>query len=176
MKLGDILSGSGSCRPAPTRLASFKVVGYDNAHGRVVADATARLTFVDERSRLDALAEVNADLAKTHKTEPATAARRSDEEIFHVLFRALKDADDPRQPFAESVTALKNALVISVARELWEEYSAFVAEEFPPWIDEEEFKALVEEAKKKSLSDLLSSPSSSQIRRAMPSLVAHFST
>jgi hypothetical protein len=54
------------------------------------------------------------------------------------------------------------------------EYDRWCAEEFPERVDEDTFEALVEEAKKKSLGDLLSSRESSEILRALPSLVAHF--
>jgi hypothetical protein len=75
---------------------------------------------------------------------------------------------------AESADALKLALVRREAARAWAEYQTFEFEEYPPFITPEEEAALVEEARKKSLADLLSSGSSSRILQGWGSLRAAF--
>ena len=173
MKLRDLLSSAGS-RLAPTRPIRWKAIGYNERHERVMADVSAVFAFVDERQRQEALRDAAKALAKDYGSEPVPPSRRTDEESYHLLNRALRDADDPRSPFAESVEELKQALVFEATREVMSEYDRFCVEEFPPEVSEEEFKELVAEARTSFLSDLLSSSRSLQIRRAWPSLVAHF--
>ena len=149
MKLHDFLSNKSKSRPSPTRTVRFKVVGFDDRHERVVSDAVASLAFVDEAQRQEALQLANAELTKAYKDDPIPPDRRTDEESYHILQRALRDADDPRQPFAEDVRELKNGIVFKTLLHLLKDYFEFVEEEFPAAVDDEGFKGLINEAKKK---------------------------
>lgn len=175
MRLHDFLS-QGRSRPAPTRPITFKIVGTDAQEMALVGEATAVLAFVSESQRHEAFRQIEADLAKEyHGAEGAPdvpTARHDDECMYAILRIALRDKDDPRQPFCNSVKELKQALVMSEAAEIWKAYKQFEAEEFPEWVDKDTFSKLVEDAKKNSLSALLSSFGSDVVRRSMPGLIA----
>jgi hypothetical protein len=160
MKLGDILRGA-TMRPSVTRPVTFKV-RCENPDG-VVVDGLAKAVFlaVPEDQRTEALFEAQAALEKRFPGKAPPAGVAGDEEAYHLLFRALHDAE-PRANgtyarFADTVTELRNALVLPVVQRLYAEYHAFVASEYPPMVPDEEFDKLVEEAKKNSMADLLSS-------------------
>lgn len=176
MKLGEILAGQegrGVFR-APTKRIKLKVLGANASGEQTVADAEAVLSFVPEHEREEARIEAERSLAKQYPglvPEPVL----HDARVYHLLQRALRDADDPRQPFAEGgVVQLKRALHQRTALDAYVAYERWCAQEFPEQVDEDVFEQLVEEAKKKSLVDLLSAHDSSRILEAMPSLVAHF--
>ena len=171
MKLGDFLTRAGSSRPSPTRSVSFKVIGYDKQHVKHISDATAELAFVNETERQEALRDANKIVKEAYGEAEIPPGRRDDEAKFHILFRALRDTDDVRQPLAESVKELKNALVLPEAIKVWEAYCQFVAEEFPDQIDAEMFQKMVEEAKQCFFVDLLLHFGSDVVLHAMPGLI-----
>lgn len=175
MKLGDIIAGGGSTGAyrAPTKSVKFKVLGENSQSEQVIADARAELRFVPEDEAVECRDTAERVLRKKF-ADAIPADLLLDERAFQLLQRALRDADDPRQPFAASVTELRSGLQRREANRLVNVYEQWVAEEFPEQVDDDIFEQLVEEAKKKSLADLLSSHESSTILRALPSLVAHF--
>lgn len=170
MKLHDFLGQQA--RPAPTRTVTFRIMGNDSRMVGRVATATAEIAFVPEGVRQRAIREAEKAIAEEYAGEPVPADRREDERSYHILFHALRDKDDVRQPFADSVKELKGALVLPEAQRLWSEYKQFEAEEFPEWVDGDTFEKLVEEAKKNSLSVLLSSFGFDVVRRSMPGVIA----
>lgn len=176
MKLHDFLTAQGRSRPAPTRPVTFKVLGVDQRMQGLVAEAQAELAFVPESVRQEALRDAERVIRETYGEDSIPDDRREDERSYHVLHRALRDKDDVRQPFADSVKELKNALVLSEARRLWIAYQQFVEEEFPDIVDAETFERLVEESKKTSLPALLSSFGFDAVRRSMPGLLARLRT
>src|SRR5437660_205856 len=115
MKLHDFLTAQGRARPAPTRPVTFKVLGVDGQMQSLVAEAAAEIAFVSESLRAEALREADAAIAKEYGGQPIPDDRREDERMYHVLHRALRDRDDVRQPFADGVRELKNALVLPEA-------------------------------------------------------------
>src|SRR5262249_39368698 len=84
-----------------------------------------------------------------------------DEEAYQLLFEALRDeeidANGQYRRLAATVDELRSSLVLRECQRLHEEYEEYVAEEFPRVISKDEMAKLVEEAKKNSLSDLLTS-------------------
>lgn len=172
MKLSDFLNAQGRARPAPTRPINFKVLGRDQRASVMVADASAELAFVPEGARQEALRDADKIVMDAYGSATVPTDRREDERAYHVLYRALRDKDDPRQPFADSISELKGALVLPEAQRLYNEYKQFEAEEFPDIVDAEMFERMVEEAKKNSLSDLLSSFGFDVVRRSMPGLIS----
>jgi hypothetical protein len=176
MQLGDIFAGaskagSGVFR-APTKSVKFKVV-RDIDGELFVADARAVLRFVPEDAAEECKVAAEKELRKKFP-DGAPVELLLNARAFHVLQRALRDVDDPRVPFASSVDELKGALQERVAVDVYNTYVEWVKEEFPEIVDDETFDELVEAASKKSLPDLFSLFDSSKIRRAWPSLVAHF--
>jgi len=171
MKLGDIL---GAGFEAPHHKVTFKVIGKDRQGSQVVADASAVLAFVSEDDRKECWREADRETRKKYPDGDAPEAVTSDERCYHLLCRALRDEDDPRQPFAGNVGELRRALSANTFVELMRTYNEFCADEFPPHVDVDTFEKLAEEAKKKSLLDLLSQYDSWTILRALPSLVARF--
>lgn len=178
MKLGEHFLTGGRSRSAPTRSVSFRACG--TAPGgveKMIAEVSACLAFVNEGARAEAIRDANDYLLKFYRGQPIPAQAREDEETYHILNLALRDAGDPRQPLcANGVDELRQALVLHVARELWVAFTAFMAEEFPSQVSAETFGELVEDAKKKSLPDLLSGYGFSTILRSLPSLAAALGT
>jgi hypothetical protein len=172
MKLHDFLTAQGRAHPSPTRPVAFKVLGVDGQMQGLVADAAAELAFVPEAARQEGLRDAERAVREQYGEDAAPEDRRDDEGKYHVLFRALRDKDDVRQPFADSVKELKNALVLPEAARLWREYHQFVDEEFPDAVDAETFEKLVEAAKTSFLPALLSSFGFDAVRRSMPGLLA----
>lgn len=173
MKLGDFFERGGSgCVITATRPVRFRAVKVDAAGVRRTATVQAEIACVTEAQRQEALRDAERVVAKLYGDTDAPTDRREDERKYHVLFRALRDKDDVRQPFADSVDELKDALVLAEASHVWREYLAFDEEEFPEVVDEETLNALVEEAKKKSLADLLSSSGYAVVRRCLPGLAS----
>lgn len=171
MRLGDFLDAPATI-PVVQRLVTFRLVGTNRSGERVKHEqAQALLWFVTEWQRQEAYRDADKALAEIYKDRPIPVDRLIDERNYHVLFRALRDPSPPHPTFADTVLQLQNALVIDEAQHVWSEYERFREEEFPSHIDEKAFAALVEEAKKNSLSDLLTSSGSSLIRRAWPSLL-----
>ncbi len=179
MKLGNFLRAAGTARPVNPRAVQFTVKGRDDELRDVVADARAVLVFIDEEARQGARIEARAALARRYpdKTIPDDVLR--DEEVFQRLFLALRDADpDPKGrhgPFAESVDELRAALVLPEARRLAEEYDRYLADEFPPIIDDETWKKILEEAEKNSLGALLTSFGYESASRALSYLAGRSS-
>jgi hypothetical protein len=134
----------------------------------------AVLAFVDEKRRDEAMDAAETAIRRVYSDGNAPAEKRSNEIAYQVLVRALRDADDPRVQFAESVEQLRSALVQRVATHLYGEYLDFVDDEFPEVITPEQFADLVEQAKKCSAPVLLTSIDYWTLRRALPGLVAHF--
>lgn len=159
MRLGDILKTAGKARPVTLHPVTFSVIGENEQLAQVKASCEALLQFVPESEREQLRVDLHADLQKrfADKFVPETVVR--DEEIYHLLVRALrdKDTDDSgyHKPFAEDVAQLRASLVLVEARRLMSEYELFIAREFPAKIDDETWRKLVDDAKKNSLSDLL---------------------
>lgn len=175
MKLGEIITGkAGGVYDAPTRPVRFKVIGKRANGEQVVADAEAVIAFVPESQRVESRVAADKALRMSFPDGNAPADLLNDERVYHLLLKCLKDSDDHRQPFAMTVDELKGSLHRRVAVDLYTAYEKFSADEFPEEMDVDTFEQLVEEAKKKSLCDLLSSHGSELILRALPSLAAHF--
>lgn len=159
MRLGDILSRAGHARALTPRPVSFNVIGEDEHMQQTIAKVECCMIFVSEAEREKVRVELHADLGKrfADKMVPDTVVR--DEEIYHLLIRALRDKDPDEngyhQPLAASLPELRASLVVLEARRLKAEYEQFMLEEFPDKIDNETWEALVEEAKKNSAQDLL---------------------
>lgn len=172
MNLSDILMGkSGPTFDAPSKSVKFKVIGRDPQGSQTVADAEAALVFVTEDERTEARVAAELEVRKRGTADPEVLY---DTRVYRLLTYALRDSEDHRKPFVSDVNLLQRSLNRRTVMELFSAYEQFVADEFPAQMDEELFEKLVESAKGKYLSDLLSSHDSWTILRAMPALVAHF--
>lgn len=172
MKLGDILSAKNQAGlvPSVTRDVEFKIVGKGKGSGDpVTATAKATLAVINEEERAEAIREATLAVAKLFSDVAAPQESMGFETAIHVLAKALRDRDDPRGHFA-NVDELRRALVQPVATRLYSEYLAYQAEEFPDTVDNATFNRLLEDAKKKSVVDLLFTYGSSLILRVMPTL------
>jgi hypothetical protein len=89
-----------------------------------------------------------------------------DERTTQILFRALRDPDDPKKPFAPSADELRKQMSKDEKTLLSGEYTAFEQECSPSLekMTEEEFDALWEEVKKKPQIQLNSLNLGTQIR------------
>lgn len=167
MRLGDFLSAA---RPIPHKPIKFKAIGKDPSGNVATTDVDAVFVFVDEHERQRARVEAMEALKKEYKDAEPPPAVVSDEIAYHFLFRALRDAQDERITLAESVRALKNALVAKEAARLDEEYNAWIDLEYPDSVTAEEFEKMKQEAKSLFFADLLTAYGFSAIRKALPSL------
>ncbi len=175
MRLGDFLNTTVEGHvAAPLHPVTFKAIKRGKHGEEYVIEMKAVLAFVDEKRRDDAIDAAEAAIRRVYPDGNTPAEKRSNEIAYQVLLRALRDGDDPRVQFAENVEQLRSVLVQRVATHLYGEYLDFVDEEFPEVITPEQFAELVEAARKKSLSDLLTSTDYWTLRRALPGLVAHF--
>ena len=120
-------------------------------------DAEALFRFVNEEERADLSAKADAEVAKRYEGRAVPPDRLRDERTFYLLHAALRDADSPKDALAASVLLLRRALVLEEAQRIQQEYDQWIAEEFPPHVSDEEMKQLIEDAKKNSLADLLTS-------------------
>jgi hypothetical protein len=152
MKLGEFLSQKNTDRElAPFKPVSFAVVGEDRQDGSRVVNrkANAVLIFVDETKRAEALRAAKRELRQFQPDGALDPVELSNEEIYQILALALRDAENHRQPLANSVGELRAALVKPVARQLSDEYEAFLKDEFPSHVTTDEFEELAREAEKK---------------------------
>ena len=161
MRLGDIMKTAGSTRPVLPQPIEFTAKGED-AHFRVVtAKVRACLICVDEAVRTASRVSARETIADLYKDRPVPAGVVQDEEMFSLLFHALHQPDpDEKGRYArlcETVAELRSALVLPEARRIADAYDRYLSEEFPSRLSDEEWNRLLEEAKKNSLSDLLTS-------------------
>lgn len=143
MKLGDFFNEAPE---APTRPVEFDALWKNGDASTVRAKVRARFAFVDESARQQALRDAQRHLLAEYKDLPIPEQRRIDENTYYILHRALRDEDDPRQPFAASVDQLRRALTAPVSGRLIAEYADWVAAEFPSVIDKATLDGLEKEA------------------------------
>jgi hypothetical protein len=176
VKLGDILTRSrkGQAVPAPTTPLTFKVLGRDEQGVRTTTDARAVLAFVDDDERNEALRQAEKELRAEFPDGNVPLGLLSEERNYHVLAKGLRDEDDPRAPFADSVKQLRGALHHMEYERIVRAYEDFLEEEFPETPTPEQLDQLIEEAAKNSFGGLLTSYDLRTIRRALPFLVARF--
>lgn len=160
MKLHDFLSVKNETRElAPFEPVEFIVVGEDRSSGaKVRAKASAVLVFVDEDKRQDCImqAQISADAKAVNADNPEKPTGHApprtvvdNEFIYHLLLRALRDATNHRNPFADNVDQLRVALMKPVANKLYDQYEKFVEREFPDNPTVEQTQELEVEAEKK---------------------------
>jgi len=158
VRLSDILD-SPQAHHVRDRRVTVRVLGL-NARGEIVKaeDHPVALRFVNEQDKAEAHRDADAATLKLYADAGgAPDDRREEERIYHVLFRALRCADDPSKPWADTVLQLKRCVVNREAMRVWNEYCGWEMEEFPAVVDPETFAKLVEDAKKNSMPDLLKS-------------------
>jgi hypothetical protein len=147
-------------------------MGLDSQHSAIVTEAKAELAFVTEFDRQEAMRTAEKELKALYGSEEISDDRRRDAYTYHILQRALRDADDVRTAFAGSVKELEKALVLPEANKIWSEYIQFCDEEFPDYVDPDTFEKLVAAAKKDSVSTLISTFGYEDVRRSMPGVLA----
>lgn len=160
MKFGEFLRQGGRTRQVNLRAVTFKATGQDENLRSVTAEVPAVMAFVDEDRRETIRVEAAADLDKRYQGKQIPAGVTRDEEIYRLLFEALRDPT-PNESGShgrlfDNLTELRTALVLPEVRRLSDEYDLFLVEEFPPRVSQADFDAMVEDAKKNSASDLLS--------------------
>jgi hypothetical protein len=174
VKIEDFLTNLGNNPPAPAEPVDFKILHEDSQGERYKLTVNAVFVCLTERQRQAAL---KAALAYCRKEYPDGVPndRLAEEERYHLLAEALRDADDPRVQFA-SVTRLRAAIPPSELGELWVKFTGFIDREFPPSVSPEEFAKLVEDAKTFTFAELLTSTGSMKLSRAFPALLFLYGT
>jgi acyl-CoA hydrolase len=171
MQLGNILNGARTQR-AVTRPVKFRIIATNSREERTTAPAEAVLVFVAPDEHQEALVLAQEAIDTRFRARPIPAQVLASEQQYHFLLLALRDKSDPAKPFASSIGDLRLSIPGPVAEMLVAEYQRFVDEEFPDFVEDDDFEKLVEEAKKKPFADLLTSFGFSQIQRALGSLAA----
>lgn len=157
-------------RPAPSHRVAIRLCGKDRNGNEVMADAEAVMVLVSDDARLRCTEEAAAALAKAGKAP--TDERLRTEETYHVLCRALRDADQSSKPFFETVLQAQSLLVAVEAVRIMREYQGFVDEHYPEVISVDEMQAMEDDARALFFGDLISKYGYWPIRRALPSLAA----
>lgn len=174
MRLGDILRSAGSARPITLRPVSYTALGTGPRLEQTKQTVPAVLMFVSEQEREQVRIDLHADLFKRYPDKHVSDAIVRDEEVYHLLVRALRDKDPDdagfHHPLAADVSELRLSLVLPEARRLKEAYDLFVLEEFPAKIDDDTWAKLLEDAKKNSVSDLLTEYGYESVVQALSSL------
>lgn len=170
MKLADILD-SPTAHHVNGRPIDFIVIGINSRGESVQAPASAKFRFVNEQERAELFAKADAEVAKRYDGK-APFDRQIDERNYYLLHAALRDADSPSDPFAVSVMKLRNSLVREEAQRIYKAYEDWIEEEFPAHVDDAEMAKLIEEAKKNSMLDLLTSYGFKRTLSALRSLAA----
>lgn len=175
MKLGDLIASSmaGKALLAPTKHIKFKVLLHTADGQRTASDASAMLVFLDDNERDQAIAAADKASEARYGGNPPVDAREGERQ-YYILAAALRDEEDTRVSFAKDVAELKRSLHAIDRARIYEAYIDFLAEEYPVEIDEATWKALVDDAEKKSLRDLLMLYGSSQIRRVVMPLAGRY--
>lgn len=173
MKLGDILKGAGA-RVSVPHSVQFTAVGQNAQLQRISVPVPAVLIYVPEDTRETLRFDARSALAQKYPGKLPTERVISDEETFHLLFHALHQpepgASGAYSRLCDTVDELRMSLVLNEADRLTMEYHRYMALEFPPYVSDKEFEELVDEAKKKSLADLLTSYGFEKCARALTSL------
>src|SRR5438477_4319006 len=141
MKLGNILRAAGTARPVNPRAIEFTLVGRDlNTFRHIVAPAKAVFVFVDEDQREALRVDARTSIAERFKNKVIGDDVIRDEEAYHKLFYALRDAEpDPNGlhgRFCDTVDELRQALVLPEAQRLTSEYEKYLKDEFPQLIED----------------------------------------
>jgi len=158
-------------RPVSFRAIRRTAKADDDTAEVYAVDVRALLQFVNESDRAEANRE--ADLYVNSTLKPGQSApdgAREDARALYVLFRALRNVDPPNAPLCRTVEELRGGLTRPAFLDLWAEYNRFESEEFPPYVDADEFGRLVAAAKKTPLPGLLDSFDSDFVRRSLPGL------
>jgi len=160
VKLGNFIRSAGA-RPINPHPVLFNAKGRDQNLKLVKAEVRAVFVFVDEDQREELRVRAREAVRKKFADREIPDGVFRDEEEYQLLFEALRDEDvdaNGQYPrLADTVDELRSSLVLRECRRLMDEYEQYIAEEFPPAISKDEMAKLVEEAKKNSVSDLLTS-------------------
>ena len=158
-------------RPVTFRAVRRTVRADDDNAETYAVDVRALLFFVDESERAAAYRDADNSVNATLKPgESAPDGAREDARALYVLFRAIRNTDAPHVPLFRTIDELKGCLVRPAFLDLWSEYCRFEQEEFPPYVDPDEFVKLVEAAKTQSFLALREGRDLSLLRRSLPSL------
>jgi hypothetical protein len=174
MNLGDFLSNASSSPPLPAEPVSFTALHVNVTGDTLKVPVNAVLVCISEKERQECLRRALVHCRKEYPSADGIPPERlAEEERFQMLAEALRDADDPRKAFAH-VLQLRSVISPHEVTKLWQTLEAFMQREFPPIIDAAEFEKLVQDAKKKSLPDLLSSTGYLILSKALPVLALYF--
>ncbi len=158
MNLGDILTTQGRAQPVHPHPVEFKAKGTNAELEIVTARVKAVLICLDEDQRTAARVAALGSVERRFKDKAVPSGVVSDEEIYHYLFEALRQpemVDGIHPKLAATVMELRGALVKNEANRIYREYVEYMEREFPENVSDEKWAALVEDAKKNSIPDLL---------------------
>lgn len=157
MQLGDILDGGAEFYPVGREVEfhvlkhSLEALGEERAGERQhKARVKATLRFVDEQLRHEGDAQADKVLRADplYRESGIPPQKRTEEEFYCFLIRALRNSDNPAEPFCDlkDYAKFRRALVSEVVSYLLREYRRYVADEYPELATPEQVAEVVEEA------------------------------
>lgn len=149
MQLGDILDGGAEFYPVG-RPVTFHVLRQPLGGLQDKARVEAVLYFVDEPARHEADAHADKVLRADplYRDTGIPSQKRTEEEYYTFLVRALRNKDNPAEPFCPlaDYPKFRKSLVSDVVSYLLREYKRYVADEYPELATPEQVAEVVEEA------------------------------
>lgn len=153
MQLHQFFSTAESI-PPPTKEVKFRVVSKVKAGA--LFEVTALLALVNDVEQREAIRDAEVALRKEYDPEetggipvPVPPKARQDEEVYQLLFRVLRDVDDPGKPLARTVLELRTSIQPATAADLIRAYNTWVEAEFPDTVSPEVLKKLETDAQGK---------------------------
>lgn len=114
-------------------------------------EVSAVFVLVDEPDSMMALREAAEAVAEQYKGLAVIPnGVRGNEEIYHMLFRAIRDPDNPSKTLFRTLLELRRAVIPSVAGQLFSAYEKWRGDEFPDVVTPEEMKTAEDDAAGKS--------------------------
>lgn len=163
MKLGDILRQGRNQRACVPRPVTFTATILDDQRKPQDVEIDAVLFALSEDDRELALVAARAAVRARHLDSPPSdipPVVYANEDAYQILTRALHAAEAPASgvlpTLFDSVDDLRAAVNAQTARDLFDQYENYLAEEYLPTIDDETYGRLIEDAAGKSLRALRS--------------------
>ncbi len=156
MQLHELFSAEPSA-PTPTKAVKFRAMAPardSKALPPKPREVAAVLAIVDEPETSASIRDAEVAIVEAYRDKsgdpiPIPHKARSNEEVYHFLFRALRDGQDPSKSLARTVLELRRAIDTTTARRLMTAYNEWIDAEFPDTVTADALKKLEGDAEGK---------------------------
>ena len=134
MKLGELFAAdSGAALLTSDKVKFFVMSPKRNGPPR---EAEAVFALVDEVEERTSARDAEREVLAEYKDEqggpiPVLQQARLSAQLYHLLWRVLRDKDTPEEKFGETVLQLRKCVPWSVANRLLGQYNRWVEKELP---------------------------------------------